>query len=123
VREPAAKRQAVAAEAGTTVLSVGAKQGEAYEPRAWETMADVLPLFDAGDYEGVKRLLLAALDRYDAGRQFPLYNLACAEAQLGETDAALEHLTAAVAIQPDMAEMAKGDTDFDPIRSDPRFPA
>src|SRR5689334_4143525 len=35
VRDPAAKRGAVAAEGGTTVLIVGARPGAAYRPRAW----------------------------------------------------------------------------------------
>src|SRR3954463_9771207 len=45
VRDPASKRKAVAAEAGTTVFSVGGKPGEAYAPRAWETNAAIFPLF------------------------------------------------------------------------------
>ena len=49
-----------------------------------------------------------------------LYNLACAEAQLGETDAALEHLAAAIAERPDLArERARGQRP----RPDPRGPA
>ena len=51
-----------------------------------------------------------------------LYNLACAEAQLGETDAALEHLATAVAERPDLREPARDDADLAPIRDDPRFP-
>ena len=36
VPDPAVKRGAVATEAGTTVLAVGAKPGHPYSPRAWE---------------------------------------------------------------------------------------
>ena len=120
VRDPAAKRGAVAAEAGTTVLVVGGRAGEAYRPRSWETNADVLPLFEAGRHDEVKRILLDALDRYD-DRGALLYNLACAEAQLGETDSALDHLAAAVKERPDLAAGARDDADLDPIRGDPRF--
>lgn len=121
VSDPAAKRGAVAAEPGTTVLAIGARPGEAYRPRSWETNVDVFPMWEAGDFEGVKRVTLDALEQYeDRGTLF--YNLACAEAQLGEHDAALEHLAAAIEERPDLAENAKTDSDLDPIRSDPRFP-
>ena len=36
VRDPALTREAVAREAGTTVLVVGAPRGEAFTPSAWE---------------------------------------------------------------------------------------
>jgi tetratricopeptide (TPR) repeat protein len=120
VRDPAAKRGAIAAEPGTTVLAVGGRPGEAYRPRSWETNVDVLPLFDSGRHEEAKRVLIDALDRYE-DRGTILYNLACAEAQLGETDAALEHLAAAVQERPDLAEGARDDDDLASIRDDPRF--
>ncbi len=122
VRDPATKRGAVAAEAGTTVLAVGGAPGEAYRPRSWETNADVLPLFEAGRYDEIKRILLDALDRYD-DRGVLLYNLACAEAQLGEADAAIDHLAGALKERPDLAAGARDDGDLAPIRDDPRFPA
>jgi hypothetical protein len=121
VRDPEAKRAAVAAEAETTVLAVGAKPGEPYRPRSWETNVDLLPLFEEGRFEELKTRILEALDRYD-DRGALLYNLACAEAQLGEADAALEHLAAALEDRPDFRENAATDTDLDPIRDDARFP-
>ena len=48
VRDPSAKRGAVAREPDTTVLSVGAKAGEAFTPQPWETNRDVFALLDAG---------------------------------------------------------------------------
>jgi tetratricopeptide (TPR) repeat protein len=122
VRDPAAKRRAIAAEPGTTVLAVGGPPGEVYRPRSWETNVDVLPLFDSGRHEEAKRVLIDALDRYD-DRGTILYNLACAEAQLGETDAALEHLSAALQERPDLGEGARDDDDLAPIRDDSRFPS
>ena len=118
VRNPAVSRGAVAAEAGTTVLAVGARPGDAYRPRAWETNNDVIAMLDSGRHEEAKQLLIEALDRYEDGGTI-LYNLACAEAQLGETDAALDHLAAAV--RPVLAELARDDGDLEPIRGDPRF--
>src|SRR5207244_13171291 len=49
VRDPEAKRGAVAAEPGTTVLAVGAQPGEAYRPRSWETNIEVMAMFDDGE--------------------------------------------------------------------------
>ena len=49
------------------------------------------------------------------------YNLACAETQLGELDAAFGHLRLAVADLPELAEAARLDDDLAPLRGDPRF--
>ena len=52
-----------------------------------------------------------------------LYNLACAEALLGKSDEAVEHLRRAVELYPGYAEYARKDTDFDSIRDHPGFAA
>jgi hypothetical protein len=122
VRDPAVKRAAEARDAETTVVSVGGTPGKAFKPRAWETNADVMPLFESGDFAGVKRVLTDSLDQYE-DRGHILFNLACAEAQVGERDAAIDHLREAIEERPAFAELAKGDSDFDPIREDPRFVA
>jgi tetratricopeptide (TPR) repeat protein len=122
VRNPEATRSAVALDPGTTVLAVGGRPGEAYRPRAWETNADVFAMFDSGRYEEAKQVLIEALDRYE-DRGTLLNNLACAEAQPGETDAALDHLGAALQERPSLAESARDDGDLEPIRDDPRFTA
>ena len=77
-------------------------------------------MFDSGRHGEAKQVLIEALDRYE-DRGTLLYNLACAEAQLGEADAALDHLGAAVQERPSLAESARGDDDLEPIRADPRF--
>jgi tetratricopeptide (TPR) repeat protein len=120
VRDPAATRGAVARDPETTVLAVGGRAGEVYRPRAWELNADATALLDAGKHAEAKRLLTDILDRYD-DRGGLLYNLACAEAQLGETDAALEHLAAALNERPSWADDARRDPDLEPIRGDSRF--
>jgi hypothetical protein len=51
-----------------------------------------------------------------------LYNLACAESLLGRTDDALGHLRRSIELQPRFLDAAHTDSDFDPIRADPRFP-
>ena len=121
VADPRAKRAAVAGAGGATIVTVGAKPGEAFHVSPWEVNAEVFPLFDRGEHAEAKRLLEDALEEFPAGGGI-LYNLACAEAQLGEHDAALEHLARAVEIEPQFAGYAQEDDDLAPLRGDPRFP-
>lgn len=122
VRDPEATRAVKASESGTTIVTAGAKPGEAYAPRDWEENAEIIPLFEAGDYEGARRRTREALERNpDSGGL--LYNLACAESLLGEPDAALEHVQRAVELEPRFAELAQTDTDLDAIRDRPGFPS
>jgi tetratricopeptide (TPR) repeat protein len=120
VRNAELSRGAVAREAGTTILTVGAKPGEAFTPIPWETSRDVVALLDGGRPAEAKTLLLDALERYE-DKSVLLYNLACAEAMLGETHEALTHLEQAIAARPSLAEDAREDADFASIRDDPRF--
>jgi hypothetical protein len=120
VRDPATKRTAVADEAGTTILSVGGAPGEAYRLRAWEPNLEIFPLFGRGEVAEAKRRLEEELGRYE-GNEVLIYNLACAEARLGETDAAFEHLREAVAERESFAELARGDEDLASLRGDARF--
>jgi tetratricopeptide (TPR) repeat protein len=120
VRDPTTRRGARAKEGGATILTVGAKPGEAFRVSPWEVSAEVNALFDRGEFAEVKRRLEPYVEAnpQSAGS---LYNLACAEALLGETDGALEHLARAVELHPPFAEAAREDDDFASIRDDPRF--
>jgi tetratricopeptide (TPR) repeat protein len=120
VRDPAISRSAVAVEADTTVVSVGATAGQAFRPRAWEVNRDAIALLDAGRHAEARELLMDALERYE-DRESVLYNLACAEAQLGQADAAFRHLGEAFSLRPAFAEHAGDDPDLEPLRADPRF--
>lgn len=120
VRDPGTARGAVAREPGTTVVAMGGTPGEAYRPRAWETNDEVFALFDSGDHAQLKSVLTDALGRYD-DRAGILYNLACAETQLGETDEAIEHLHAAISERAAFADDARADEDLAPLRAHPRF--
>lgn len=121
VSDPATKRSAVAGAGGATVLTVGGKPGEAFRVSAWEVNSEVFPLFDRGEYAEAKRLLAETLVEHpDAGGV--LYNLACAEAQLGEREAALGHLRRALEIHPGFAEHVHSDDDLASLRDDPGFP-
>jgi hypothetical protein len=121
VRDPAVKRAAVADEPGTTLLTVGAKRGEVFEPSAWEDNYDAILRFNEGDWEGGRQLLLGALERRPDSAVYR-YNLACAEARLGEREAAIGHLLAAVEAESRFREAAQTDEDLASLRDDPRFP-
>ena len=122
VDEPGAQRKAVAAEPDTTVLAIGAKPGEAYEPLGWEWSAKAFPYFQSGEPERAYELLAAANEEHPESPSV-LYNLACAEALLGKQDEAVEHLRRAVELYDGFAEIARDDPDFDSIRSHPGFVA
>jgi tetratricopeptide (TPR) repeat protein len=120
VRDPAAKRKAVANEGGTTIVIVGAKPGEAFTPSNWERQAPALVHFSTKDYDKAVEALedLRVETPEDPG---VLYNLACAESLRGNKEQALEHLRRSVAIDPSFRELAQKDSDFDAIREDPEF--
>lgn len=120
--KPAATRKAVARDAATTILAIGAKPGEVFEAQAWEVNADMWPLYEAGDYAGAAAVLERALEKHP-GHHMLLYNLACVEALGGRKDEAVEHVRQALAGAPEQfLEMARNDSDLDSIRDDERFP-
>jgi tetratricopeptide (TPR) repeat protein len=117
---PGVKRTAFAEEPETTVLALGGTPGKAYEPDGWELWAPLNPLYDAGEYDEAAdrgRQLVEAHPQY-AGL---LYNLACCESLAGRTADALEHLGRAIDRSEQSRSYAKDDSDFDPIRDEPRF--
>lgn len=122
VRDPDATRAAVAEEPGTTVLAIGGRPGHAFRPRAWETNDEVVKLLDNGEYLEAKHVLTEALTlgAYEDSASL-LYNLACAEALLGEIDSAMGHLGDALRERPSFAEDARTDDDLAALRDDPRF--
>jgi tetratricopeptide (TPR) repeat protein len=122
VRDPSTRRGATAQANGTVILTAGAKPGEAWAEQPWEVNSEVIPLFERGDFAGAKAMLVEALERRPDSAPF-LYNLACAESRLGETEAALEHLRRSVELEGRFAEYARTDEDLEAIRSDSRFPA
>lgn len=121
VRDPLVRRGAVALTDDAAVLAVGGKPGAAHEVSAWEYEFVAFPHLRAGRYDEAERLLYEALDA-KPGNGSVLYNLACVEALAGKPDAAIDHLSAAVAAEPELADLAQTDEDFASIRDDPRFP-
>ena len=115
------RRTARAEEAGTIVLAIGAAPGKAYEADGWlEIWGPLHDLYAAGDYEGV---IAKGRETIEANPQYgaPLYNLACAESLGGHPQEAIEHLRTAIERSPRFLELAREDSDFDPIREEPRF--
>jgi len=49
------------------------------------------------------------------------YNVACCESLAGRTADAIEHLRQAIDMWEGCRDMAKEDSDFDPIRDEPAF--
>lgn len=120
LRDPAARRGAVAEEPGTTVLAIGGKPGEAFYPLPTE-VSEASAAYNAGDFEsaiGIYEGLLGAGFPNEAGI---LYNIACCEALLGRTDPAIERLLAAVQADERVRELARTDADLDSLREDSRF--
>ena len=116
--DPTVKRAAVAAEPGTTVLAVGAKPGEPFQPSAWELG------FRASKMEPAEAV--AYVEEHMG--EYPdmaatHYNLACFRALAGDKDGALSALERAFEMEPDsVRKWAEGDADLDSIRDDERFP-
>jgi tetratricopeptide (TPR) repeat protein len=120
VRDPAAKRKAIAKEAGTTVVIVGGKAGEAFTPSPWERNSEGLVHFANKDYEKAVEVYEQFLRETPGDAGF-LYNLACAESLLGREKEALEHLRQSVEADASFKKNALEDPDFDSIRADPEF--
>jgi len=122
VRDPAAKRGAVATAANTTALAVGGVRGEPYSVAPWESVAHAIPSWERGDYAEAKAMIAAGVERHPDNPSL-LYNLACVEALSGEAEPALDHLRRALEFKPSLAEEASSDEDFASIRDLPGFPA
>ena len=116
---PETNRTAFAEEAGTTVLAVGSRVGQPYEVGGWEVWAEFHPAYEAGEYDAVIDRARETLEA--SGYATPLYNLACCEALTGRNEDAIGHLRVAIERRPSLRDLAKEDTDLDPIRDEPAF--
>jgi mannose-6-phosphate isomerase-like protein (cupin superfamily) len=116
---PEADRTAFAEEPGTAVLAVGSTVGEPYHGGGWEVWAPFDPQYEAGEYEAT---IEAARETVEAsGHAAPIYNLACCEALAGRKEDAIEHLRTAFEKRPSLRDLAREDTDLDPLREEPAF--
>jgi tetratricopeptide (TPR) repeat protein len=122
VRDPAAIRSATAEEPGTTVFMIGGKPGEAFFAVPAE-VDEGMTAYNARDFETAIENFEQALEKglqRDAG---VLFNIACCQALLGRTDAAIDWLEQAIRADDQARELARTDEDLDSLREDPRFVA
>jgi tetratricopeptide (TPR) repeat protein len=84
-----------------------------------EAWAPVHPLYKAGQYAEAADRGRELLEASPHPRVF--YNVACCESLAGRTADAVEHLRQAIDMWEGCREMAKEDSDFDPIRDEPAF--
>jgi mannose-6-phosphate isomerase-like protein (cupin superfamily) len=119
IPDPASHRHAVAAEAGTTVLSFGGPP--TFVPSAWEWTfrASALLRSDPGRAREILEDGLRAHPE-DGGLY---YNVACLEAIAGRRDEALAALRAAIEHRHETAAWAREDDDFAELSADPEFQA
>jgi tetratricopeptide (TPR) repeat protein len=122
VRDPAARRAAVATQPKTTALVIGGSPGRPYEISPWEWVAEAIPAWRAGDYEAARETIERGLREHPDNPSL-LYDLACLEALSGEHDAAVARLRRALELKPELAEDALADEDFASIRDRGDFPA
>ena len=120
VRDPKARRGAVATAADTIVLSAGARPGSAFTPSPWEWNARAFQPYQDGDYEAALAGFREGHERFPADWTL-LYNMACVEARLGQRDDAIAHLRAAVELGADTDPL--GDDDLESLREDSEFVA
>lgn len=120
VRDPGARRKAVALEDGTIVLALGGTRGQPYEASPWEWTALSLAPAKEGDFERARALLEEGLERHPDNSGL-LYNLACYEARDGRTEAALEHLARALELDPELRGWAGKDEDLASLHDEPAF--
>jgi mannose-6-phosphate isomerase-like protein (cupin superfamily) len=116
---PEGNRTAFAEEAETTVLAVGSRLGKPYEVGGWEVWAEFHPAYEAGDYDTVIDRARETLEASEYAA--PIYNLACCEALAGRKGDAIGHLRVAFERRPSLRDLAKEDTDLDPLRGEPAF--
>jgi tetratricopeptide (TPR) repeat protein len=120
VGDPNANRAVVAAEAGTTLVSISGKPGEAFRLSAGELLEPFYRLHSNREYDAAADVARAALAEFP-GNALALYNLACVDSLLGRKEEALTHLKQALKSNPSLKENAVADEDFDAIRDDQRF--
>lgn len=86
-------------------------------PGLWDA---VHPLYEAGRYAEAADRGVELIAEHP-GQGYLYYNVACCESLAGRTEAAIEHLRHVIAMSDTVVQMAREDSDFDPIRDLPAF--
>ena len=116
------RRSAVATADGTAALAIGNPPAAAGPISPWEWYFGAAAHANRGDWQGAYDFAAQGLADHPDHPSLH-YNLACYASMAGQRAPALEHLRRAVEAQPEMRGWATSDTDLDPIRDDPAFPA
>jgi hypothetical protein len=87
------------------------------DARVWDS---VRPLYDAGAYAEAADSGRELIEAHP-GQAHLYYNVACCESRAGRREDAVEHLRQAIDMWDRFRDMAKEDSDFDPIRDEPAF--
>lgn len=82
---------------------------------------EVRPLYEAGDYAAAADRGLELAEAHPDPELF--FNVACCESLAGRTAEAIEHLGRAIEMWDGVRDMARSDSDFDPVRDEPAFQA
>jgi hypothetical protein len=117
---PGVKRTAFAEEAETSILVLGGSPDRAFHPVGWEVWSLLDPLYQAGEYAEAADRGRGLIERHPHYPELT-YNVACCESLAGRPADAVEHLRQALDQSEDLRELAKSDSDFDPIRDEPAF--
>jgi tetratricopeptide (TPR) repeat protein len=79
-----------------------------------------ISLLNTGDYEDARDHLETILKK-DKSADFAHYGLAVLNSMTGQAEECLEHLAAAIQLNPQNRIMARTDSDFQDMADDPRF--
>ena len=88
-----------------------------HAPELWDPAR---PLYAAGDYAAAADLGRELIEAHPE-QAYLHYNVACCESLAGRTGEAIEHLRQAIDGWEGCRDLAKRDSDFDPIRGEPAF--
>jgi tetratricopeptide (TPR) repeat protein len=114
------KRGAVATEANTTALVVGGPADRPLPVSPFEYWFVAEAPYQQGDYRRALEIASEGFEQWPDHAHLH-YQVACYHALDGDADAALEHLAKACAGDERAKGWARGDSDLDSIRDDPRF--
>ena len=127
VHDPAARRGAIADEAGTIALAIGGRRGEGFEVSAWEYSFRGVALARLGRHDEALAVVHDAVERLPDDANL-LYNTACVEAMAVQTHPecaaqAVAHLNRALELDPRLARYVPDDPDLTPLRPQTGFPS
>jgi tetratricopeptide (TPR) repeat protein len=120
VPDPETRRGAHAVEAATSAVVIGCPADRELPISPFEFWFVAEAPYNEGDYDRAIEIVTQGLEHWPEHATM-LYQLSCYHALAGRSEEAIGYFERAVAGSPDLAEWARGDSDLDSIRDDPRF--